>query len=94
MHLLFGYLWYKPTCTPEWVLFTSFANIMTGCGCTQYYESSKFIIVKGIIRFKHNSESIVNHEPVDKARHSAANCTASWEVYNLVSGEAQLETFI
>ena len=41
---------------------------MTGCCCTQYDESSKFIIVKGIIRFKHNSERIVNHEPVDKAR--------------------------
>ena len=28
---------------------------MTGCGCTQYDESSKFIIVKGIIILKHNS---------------------------------------
>ena len=67
---------------------------MTGCGCTQYDESSKFIIVKGIIRFKHNSERIVNHEPVDKERHCAASCAASWEAYKPVSSKAELELLI
>ena len=44
----------------EWVLFTGIAFIMTGCGCTQYDESSEFIIVKGIIIFKHSSDKIDN----------------------------------
>ena len=39
---------------------TSIAHIMTGCGCTQYDESSEFIIVKGIIIFKHSSDKIDN----------------------------------
>ena len=43
----------------EWVLFTGIAHIMKGCGCTQYDESSKFVIVKGIIIFKHYSHGIV-----------------------------------
>ena len=91
MHLTFGHLWYKPTCTHQWVLFTSFANVMTGRGCTQYDESSKFIIVKGIIILKHNSERIANHKPIDKARHHAASCTTGWETRELVSCEAGLE---
>ena len=47
-------------CMHEWVLFTCFPNIMTGCCCTQYDDSSKFIIVKGIIIFKHNRDRVVN----------------------------------
>ena len=44
----------------EWVLFTRFPNIMTGSYCTQHDESSKFIIGKGIILFKHNRDRVVN----------------------------------
>ena len=33
---------------------------MKGCGCKQYDESSEFIIVKGIIIFKHSSDKIDN----------------------------------
>ena len=33
---------------------------MTGCCCTKYDDSSKFIIVKGIIIFKHNRDRVVN----------------------------------
>ena len=44
----------------EWVLFTCFAIIMTVCGCTQHNYSSEFIIVKGIIIFKHSSDRIPN----------------------------------
>ena len=33
---------------------------MTGCCCTQYDDSSKFIIIEGIIIFKHNTDRVVN----------------------------------
>ena len=69
--------WTKQACMHEWVLFTCFTNIMTCAVCTQYDESSKFIVVRGII-FLHNSDRIVNNvEPVDKARHHAAICITS-----------------
>ena len=41
-------------------LLIDIAHIMTGCGCTQFDDSAKFIIVKGIIVFTHNSDTIVN----------------------------------
>ena len=41
-------------------LLIDIARIMTGCGCTQFDDSSKFIKVKGIIVFTHNSDRIVN----------------------------------
>ena len=47
-------------CMHEWVLFTCFPNIMTVFCCTQYDDSSKFIIIEGIIIFKHNTDRVVN----------------------------------
>ena len=50
----------KQACTHEWVWFNCIARIMKGCGCTPDDESSEFIMVKGIIIFKHSSEKIDN----------------------------------
>ena len=59
---------------------------MKGCGCTHNDESLEFIIVKGIIIFKHNSDKI--DIMLNKTRYHAASCTASWEACRLVSSEA------
>ena len=94
MHLIFGHLWYKPTGTHEWVLFTSFANVMTGCGCTQYDESSKFIIVKGIIRFKHNSETLSITNQLTRQGTVLQVALLVGKHTSWFSSEVQLETFI
>ena len=57
-------------CMHEWVLNTRYPN-MTGCCCTHYDDSSKFMIVKGIIIFKHNRDRVVNIMLNQLTRHNA-----------------------
>ena len=69
-------------CMHEWVLFTGIAHIMKGCGCAQHDESSEFVIVKGIIIFKHSSDKIDNIMLNELTRQVAllAEERASWLV--------------